>query len=64
MKTMHTTFLEIRAKWLLWVLILAAALFLFFPQQDVGAAGQEPVNLRSADSFAVLAATQVTSTDH
>lgn len=64
MKTMRPTFLaEIRAKWLLLVLILAAALFLFYPQQDALAAGQAPVYLGSADSFAVLAGTQVTSTN-
>jgi hypothetical protein len=40
---------------------LALTLVLFFPHQDA-TAGQAPVDLRSAGSFAVLAGTAITST--
>lgn len=61
MNTMYTTPLAVkRAKWMIMMSFFLAA-SLFFSQQDAGA-GQEPVNLRSAYSFAVLAGTSVTST--
>jgi hypothetical protein len=59
MKTMYTSLLVVnRAKWMLMGLVLAVVLL--FPHQDA-TAGQMPVNLRSADSFAVLAGTAITS---
>lgn len=61
MITMDTKLVAVkRAKWMLMALSLWVVLF--FTHQGA-TAGQEPVNLRSADSFAVLAATQVTSTN-
>jgi hypothetical protein len=60
MKTMSTSLLVInRAKWMLMGLVLTV--ISLFPHQDA-TAGQEPVNLRSAGSFAVLAGTAITST--
>jgi hypothetical protein len=60
MKTMDPSFLVAnRAKWMLMGLVLAVVLL--FPHQDA-TASQAPVNLRSAGSFAVLAATTITST--
>ncbi len=59
MKTIYTLFLAgQRAKWMLMGLVLA---FLSFPYQDARA-GQAPVNLGSADSFAVLAFNTITNT--
>ena len=49
-----------KVKWML-VSLLAFAVILISPQQNA-AAGQVPVNLRSAGSFAVLAATTITTT--
>ena len=60
MKTMYTSFLvEKRTKWMLTGLVLAVAFF--FPHQDARA-GQAPVFLGSAGSFAALAGTTITST--
>ncbi|MCL7487699.1 MAG: ice-binding family protein [Desulfobulbaceae bacterium] len=61
MKTMNTQSLPVmtRAKWIIQGLVLTAALFV--PYQDA-TADQTLVNLGSADSFAVLAATTITST--
>lgn len=60
MKTKYSSLLVVtRAKWLLMGLVLAVVLW--FPHQDA-TAGQAPVNLGSAASFAVLAGTAVTST--
>lgn len=58
MKTMYTSLLVVnRAKWMLMGLVLAVVLL--FPHQDA-TAGQAPVNLRSAGSFAVLAGETIT----
>lgn len=58
MKRLYTALLVVnRSKWLLMGLALTVALL--FPHQGA-AAGQEPVNLGSASSFAVLAGTQIT----
>ena len=60
MKTMYTSLLIVnRAKWMLMGLVLAVVLL--FPHQDA-TAGQAPVNLGSASSFALLAGTTITST--
>lgn len=61
MKTINTPSLPVmkRMKWIAQGLVVMAALSL--PYQDA-TAGQAPVNLGSADSFAVLAATTITST--
>src|SRR5665648_327146 len=60
MKTMYTSHLVVnRAKWMLMGLVLALVLWL--PHQGA-AAGQAPVNLGSASSFAVLAGTTLTNT--
>ena len=60
MKTMSTSLLVVnRAKWMLMGLVLAVVLL--FPHQEA-TAGQAPVNLGSAGSFAVLAGTTITST--
>ena len=60
MKTMYSSLLVVnRAKWMLMGLVLAVVLL--FPHQDA-TAGQAPVNLGSAGSFAVLAGTTITST--
>ena len=60
MKTRYTSLLVVnRAKWMLMGLVLAVVLL--FPHQDA-MAGQAPVNLGSAGSFAVLAGTTITST--
>jgi hypothetical protein len=60
MKTRYQSLLVVnRAKWMLMGLVLAAALL--FPHRDA-TAGQAPVNLRSAGSFAVLAFSTITST--
>ena len=64
MNTIYTTLLAVkRAKWMI-MMSFFLAVALFFSQLDAGAlpAGQQPVNLRSADSFAVLSGTRVTST--
>ena len=61
MTIIYTSFQVVqRVKWMLMGLVLVIALF--FPHQDARAAGQLPVNLRSAGSFAVLAGTAITST--
>ncbi|HEY9073359.1 MAG TPA: ice-binding family protein [Desulfobaccales bacterium] len=54
MKTMYPS------KWLLMGLVLAVVLW--FPHQEA-IAGQAPVNLRSAGSFAVLATSTITCTE-
>ena len=60
MKSMSTSLpVEKKAKWMQMGLVLAVVLF--FPHQDA-MAGQEPVNLGWADSFAALAGTTITST--
>ncbi|MDO9042559.1 MAG: ice-binding family protein [Desulfocapsaceae bacterium] len=60
MKTMSTSLLVVKkAKWMQVGLVLAVVLF--FPHQDA-MAGQAPVNLGWADSFAALAGTTITST--
>lgn len=60
MKTMYRSLLVgNRAKWLLMGLVLAVVLL--FPHQNA-TAGQAAVNLGSAESYAVLAGTGITST--
>ena len=60
MKTMYTSLLIVnRAKWMLMGLFLVVVML--FPHQDA-TAGQAPVNLGSARSYAVLAGTGITST--
>ena len=60
MKTMSTSLLVVKKeKWMQMGLVLAVVLF--FPHLDA-VAGQAPVNLGWADSFAVLAGTTITST--
>jgi len=59
MKTMYPSLLVVnRAKWMLMGLVLAVVLL--FPHQDA-TAGQAPVNLGSAGSFAILAGSTITS---
>ncbi|HEY9073360.1 MAG TPA: ice-binding family protein, partial [Desulfobaccales bacterium] len=57
MKTVYPFLVVTRAKWLLLGLVLAVVLW--FPPQDA-TAGQAPVNLGSATSFAVLANSTIT----
>ncbi len=62
MKTLYTALPVVnRAKWMLIGLALTVALLC--PHQDATAAGQEPVALGSASSFAVLAGTTLTNTN-